>query len=104
MARKITIFELYFEGAQFGQTIGESPEEESEWPETDESSDEYDEEVAGRSRARPALAAVGAIAAVSAVGYLASRRFRGGDEDYEFEESDYVDVEEREHADEPVME
>jgi hypothetical protein len=104
MARKITLFELYFEGAQFGPTIGESPEEESEWPESEESYEEYDEEVPGRSRIRPALAAVGAIAAVSTVGYLASRRFRGGSEDFEFDESDDYEFDESDHVDEPVME
>ena len=103
MARKITIFELYFEGAQFGPTIGDSPEEDDEWTEA-EKYDEYGEEAAGRSRVRPALAAVGAIAAVSTVGYLASRRFRGGSEDFEFDESDDYEFDESDHVDEPVME
>ncbi|MEF8852934.1 MAG: hypothetical protein V5A28_11015 [Haloarculaceae archaeon] len=104
MARKITIFELYFEGAQFGPTVGDSPEKDDEWTDAEESYEEYDEKAAGRSRVRPALAAVGAVAAVSTVGYLAARRFRGGDEDYEFDESEPVEFDESEYSEEPVTE
>jgi len=101
MARKITMFELHFDGVHFGPTGGDSPVED----ETDELSFESPEDHgAGSSPVRPALAAVGAIAAVSAVGYLASRRFRGGDDEYEFDESDYVEFDESEQADEPVVE
>ena len=112
MARKITMFELHFDGAHFGPSAPDVSEQDPD----DEMADTYyedasdDEMDSGRSM-RPALAAVGAIAAVSAVGFLAARRFRGGDEDdFGFDESDYdrdhdhdhVEIGEVEESDESV--
>jgi len=105
MARKITMFELYFDGAHFGPSTPDTAEEHPD----DEMAADYDEaesgeEMASGSRVRPALAAVGAIAAVSAAGFLAARRFRGGDEEFDFDEPDHdhVEIGEVEESDEPV--
>lgn len=104
MARKITMFELYFDGAHFGPTTGESPEEDVDEEMAVETDEEYDEEVSG-SPIRPALAAVGAVAVVSAAGFLAARRFRGGeDEEFDHEESGHAEFDEAEHSGETVME
>jgi hypothetical protein len=106
MARKITMFELYFDGAHIGPT---APEAAEEYPddEMDAGYDEteFDDESVAGSRVRPALAAVGAIAVVSAAGFLASRRFRGGDEDLGFDEPehDHVEIDDYEEADEPTV-
>jgi hypothetical protein len=105
MARKITMFELYFDGAHFGpsapEAIEEGPDDELDAGYYEE---EYDESATG-SRVRPALAAVGAVAVVSAAGFLAARRFRGGDEDLGFDEPehDHVEIDDVEEAEEPTV-
>jgi len=107
MARKITMFELYFDGAHFGPS---TPEAAEEHPDDEMDADYYEadsgDEMDSGSRVRPALAAVGAIAVVSAAGFLAARRFRGGDEEFGFDEPehdhDHVEIGEVEESDEPM--
>jgi hypothetical protein len=86
MARKITMFELHFDGIHFG-----SPgDEKADAAEQAVDPADADGETSGRSRVRPALAAVGALAVVSAAGVMAARRFRGGDDDdFGFDEPDH---------------
>lgn len=106
MARKITMFELYFDGAHFGPSTPEVAEEDGD----DEMEAGYyeadsDEGMDTGSSMRPALAAVGAIAVVSAAGFLAARRFRGDDEEFGFEEPEHdrVEIDDYEEADEPAV-
>lgn len=105
MARKITLFELHFDGAHFGPTIDESPEEDADEKMAVESDEKGDDETASRSPIRPALAAVGTIAVVSAAGFLAARRFRGSeDEEFDREEHEHVEFDEAEYSGETLTE
>jgi len=88
MARKITLFEMYFEGAQFGPTSEPTARDddgdfESAAADPDDGARvESDDEVSG-SRLRSALVAVGGLATVS-VAALVVRRFRGSTDADEF--------------------
>lgn len=90
MARKITMFELHFDGASFGPTFGATDEERPD-DETDVGAGTADEESAdasGRSRVRTALPVVGAVAVLSVLGGLAARRFRAGGYDADSEDAE----------------
>jgi hypothetical protein len=105
MARKITMFELYFDGAHFGpstpEAVEDGPDDEMEAGYDETASDEVAD---SGSSMRPALAVMGALAVVSAAGLLAARRFRGGDEEFGVDEPDHdhVDISDVEESDEPM--
>ncbi|WP_458189931.1 hypothetical protein [Haladaptatus sp. NG-WS-4] len=73
MARKITMFELHFDGAHFGPSFGEE-----ETPMADEETTDAEIPVNSSSVTRTLVSAVGSVAVASFVGWMAIRRFRGG--------------------------
>ncbi len=72
MAKKITMFELHFDGAHIGPSFGEKADTE---PEVEESKIEAEPEDATASKGRTIATTVGAVAFVSLLG-LGARRFR----------------------------
>lgn len=76
MARKITLFELHFDGARFGPSIGSASEDEESGSMDGESEyeEEATEEESGGSRLRPVLAIAGVILLVVAARRLNNRR------------------------------
>jgi len=78
---KLTLFELHFDGAQFGpRAIGATDETDAEPTDVTETADEIDESAAGRGGARRVLALVGASVLLSVVATFVVRRLGGGDE------------------------
>ncbi|WP_458207829.1 hypothetical protein [Haladaptatus sp. NG-SE-30] len=87
MARKITMFELHFDGAHFGPSFGEEKEEKMKEVMEEETVDDSESAESAPTRSRTMFAVVGAMVVISALGSLVFRRFRGGrGDDFEVEE------------------
>lgn len=84
MARKITMFELHFDGAHFGPSLGGAVEEP-----VDEYLEQMDVEEspteANARRRGPALLGLVAVVSIGAIARLAVRRLRTDDDDLEIE-------------------
>lgn len=89
MARKITMFELHFDGARFGPSFGSESEEEGESVDVESDyDDEYDssEDESGGSKLKPLLAVAGVVLLVTAARRIAKRRRSEGDYGIEIDE------------------
>jgi hypothetical protein len=95
MARKITMFELHFDGAQFGPSSLDTPETTSEVEEVEEYPDDATPETGGRSPRRLVIAAIGVSIGVSLLVRRLARRFDSDD--------DGITIEEVEETEEPAV-
>jgi len=88
MVQKITLVELHFDGASFGNTTTESESTSDETLGEEELTADEDASGAGGSRGRKVLGLVVASVVVSAVVSTIARRIAGGSDEFEAIEFD----------------
>jgi hypothetical protein len=97
MVQKITLFELHFDGASFGNTTAESESTSDETMAEEALTGDEDASETGGSRGRKVLGLVVASVVVSVVVSTIARRIAGEDEEFEA-----IEFESESESEEPI--